>query len=300
MSTGSKWNNGNPYGRCAKFSPHEKKFIRMMVEKYSHIVENKSSSNAEKNKAWDEITTLFNAEPDHTKRHIKHIKKCYENLKARDKVLNRISRMSSMNQELPDIINGNSISLQGVSMVRVPPQSNYSCQYVQNSPSVSVSNDEEDDSVLNYVDVVVTEDEGQHSEEYFNAPKGQTRYQQAAGPPISCLQAQRLSNQIKYEREKYLLEMEEMKYKVDLAKIKLMQAREELEFRRKKWKLEMDLLVLKSSGDGKVCSGNSIVSCVGGWENFVSDKGNVPGKGKIKLENSKHSSLGSKQETESD
>jgi hypothetical protein len=94
--------------------------------------------------------------------------------------------------------------------------------------------------------------------------------------------------------------MEEMKYKVDLAKIKLMQAREELEFRRKKWKLEMDLLVLKSSGDGKVCSGNSIVSCVGGWENFVSDKGNVPGKGKIKLENSKHSSLGSKQETESD
>lgn len=43
----------------------------MMVEKYSHIVENKSSSNAEKNKAWDEITTLFNAEPDHTKVNMK-------------------------------------------------------------------------------------------------------------------------------------------------------------------------------------------------------------------------------------
>lgn len=80
---------------------------------------------------------------------------------------------------------------------------------------------------------------------------------QASTSTLSSNEAQRIANQIQYDCEKHCLEMEDLKYKAEMSKIKLLQAKEELSFQREKWKMEREK---ETSTSQHVISDQNIIS----------------------------------------
>ncbi|KAJ4447632.1 hypothetical protein ANN_09639 [Periplaneta americana] len=71
-----------------RFTEEEKNFLLLMIEKQKHIIENKEtdgSSLHQKRKAWTEIQSRFNSEPNHTERTVTQLQKCWDNIKTKRK-----------------------------------------------------------------------------------------------------------------------------------------------------------------------------------------------------------------------
>lgn len=75
-------------GRRRWFIPLEKTVLTALVEQYKGVVESKKrdgTSNREKEKVWEEIATQFSAHPATQARTSRELRRCWENMKARNK-----------------------------------------------------------------------------------------------------------------------------------------------------------------------------------------------------------------------
>lgn len=70
------------------YTLEEKELLLELVAKYKTIIENKQSDNAmlrAKARTWEKLTEEFNAQPNVSKRDVKQLKKCLENIKSKAK-----------------------------------------------------------------------------------------------------------------------------------------------------------------------------------------------------------------------
>ncbi|RXG55478.1 hypothetical protein Avbf_11399 [Armadillidium vulgare] len=86
------------------YTKHEKEYLIKLVLKHKDIVESKNlqgSALLEKNEAWREIESDFNAVAFHNKRTCKQLKKLWDNLKTEKK-----KQLSSLKKEISYTGNG--------------------------------------------------------------------------------------------------------------------------------------------------------------------------------------------------
>ncbi|XP_064486053.1 myb/SANT-like DNA-binding domain-containing protein 3 [Ornithodoros turicata] len=77
------------------YTVEEKELLLELVSKYKTIIENKQSDNAmlrAKARTWEKLAQEFNAQTNVTKRDVKQLKKCLENIKSKAKKENARQR----------------------------------------------------------------------------------------------------------------------------------------------------------------------------------------------------------------
>ncbi|XP_050694535.1 myb/SANT-like DNA-binding domain-containing protein 3 isoform X2 [Eriocheir sinensis] len=89
---------GEGAGRRKWFIPLEKTVLTALVEQHKGVVESKKrdgTSNREKEKAWEGIAAQFSAHPATQARTSRELRRCWENMKARNKKGDRATQEGS-------------------------------------------------------------------------------------------------------------------------------------------------------------------------------------------------------------
>lgn len=78
----------SPCPQRVPFTLEEKEVLLELVAKYKAVIENKQSDNVmlrAKARAWEKLAEEFNSQGNATKRDVKQLKKCLENMKSKAK-----------------------------------------------------------------------------------------------------------------------------------------------------------------------------------------------------------------------